>query len=766
MQAALRLRPEDDLTNTAIRGNKADVGLHHCWMGGAVGEATARRFRQFATELVLKLSPSHCPYRSISCAVQKFNALHLWGRAFASVCECELNNTAPFAGGYRVTTERAQRKLAAILAADVVGYSRLMGADEGGTLRQLKAHRRALVDPKIAQHRGRIVKTTGDGMLVEFASAVDAVCCAVEVQCGMAERNADVPHDKRIDFRIGINVGDIISEGGDIFGDGVNVAARLEALAEPGGLCVSARVQEDVTGRLPVSFADRGDQHVKNIARPVRVYALDPKSIAELPSFPDGLANEQDEHLEVSRFGFRLSDAQGIRIRWSLVALALIAVTGTSAWKLMERYGKATTEQSGHRVVESTAPTIAVLSFDNLTGDPSQDYFSDGLSEELITSLSQFEPWHVLARNSTFAYKGKATDISEIGRKLGAQYIVEGSFRRAADTMRITAQLIDARTANHVWAQTYERTAGTSSPLKIQNEIARLIGVAIGGPVGAIVKVELERSRSKAPNELSTSECALNTFQFMREPFATGMARRARVCAEAAVKREPTNGLAWTLLSRVLTIQRWWGTGLDGLEAENVEKRAYLVSRVVEAANRGVDLAPGSAVAHHALFNAYYLTCQAERMRVEAERVLALNPNDAALLGIMGNSIAYAGLWDLGVQLAKKGLDLAGPNAPRWWWWVIAKDHYRKGEYQQALDYFRRSYVEQSWMDHLHLAYTLPYLGKAEEARAEIPILMKLKPNISVQEADRFYSMFCFDKDFRDKMKTALRLAGLREEGE
>jgi len=665
-----------------------------------------------------------------------------------------------------VATERAQRKLAAVLAADVVGYSRLMGADEGGTLRQLKAHRRALVDPNIAQHRGRIVKTTGDGMLVEFASAVDAVCCAIEVQRGMAERNTDVPHDKRIDFRIGINVGDIITEGGDIFGDGVNVAARLETLAEPGGLCVSARVQEDVIGRLPVSFEDRGDQHVKNIARPVRVYALDPKSIAELPSFPDGLLQEQDEYLEVPRFGFRLSDAQGIRIRWSLVALALIAITAVSAWKLTERYGKSTTEQSSHGVVEPTAPAIAVLSFDNLTGDSSQDYFSDGLSEELITSLSQFEPWRVLARNSTFAYKGKATDISEIGRKLGAQYVVEGSFRRAADTIRITAQLIDARTGNHVWAQTYERTEGTSSPLKIQNEIARLIGVAIGGPVGAIAKVELERSRSKAPTELSTFECALQTFQFMREPFATGVARRARVCAEAVVKGEPTNGLAWTLLARVLMTQRWWGTGLDGLEADDVGKRAYLVSRAVEAANRGVDLAPGSVIAHFALFSAYYLTCQPERMRIEAERVLALNPNDAALLGIMGNNIAYAGLWDLGVQLAQKGLDLAGPNAPRWWWWVIAKDHYRKGEYQQALDYFRRSYVEQSWMDHLHLVYTLPYLGKAEEARAEIPILMKLKPNISIQEADRVYSMFCFDRDFRDKMTTALRRAGLREEGE
>jgi tetratricopeptide (TPR) repeat protein len=194
----------------------------------------------------------------------------------------------------------------------------------------------------------------------------------------------------------------------------------------------------------------------------------------------------------------------------------------------------------------------------------------------------------------------------------------------------------------------------------------------------------------------------LQNFQFMREPFAAEVARRARLCAEAAIKSAPTSGLAWTALGRVLTTQRWWGTGLDGAEAEYVDKRAYLVSRAVEAANRGVDLSPESATAHLALFNAYFLRCQPERMRIEAERILALNPNDAALLGIMGNNIAYAGLWDYGVQLAQKGLDLAGPNAPRWWWWVMGKDHYRKGEYQQALAYFRRSYVEQSWMDHLH----------------------------------------------------------------
>ena len=655
-------------------------------------------------------------------------------------------------------TERAERRLAAILSADVAGYSRLMGADESGTLRQLKAHRRALVDPKIDHHRGRIVKTTGDGVLVEFTSVVDAVGCAVEIQRGMAERNVNVPEDKRIEFRVGINVGDIVIDGGDIFGDGVNLAARLEALAEPGGICVSGRVQEDTVGRLPLSFEDRGEQHVKNIARPVHVYALGPKTIAELPSL-----NRDEASLWEPRRGFTLPSARAIR--WSAAALLIIAVAGLRMWQGAEHSGKTTAKYAIDNIAQSSVPTVAVLSFDNLSGDPGQEYFSDGLGEELITALSQFEPLRVLARSTTFARKGRTTVISRVGRRLHAQYVVEGSFRHVGDAISVTAQLIDARTGNHVWAQTYERAVGSTSLLTIQNEVARRIGAAIGDQqTGAIARAELERSRSKAPSELSSYECLLQGYQYLTDQSASEPARRARLCLEATLGREPANAFAWSMLSRVLVAVRMWGSGLDGPEADDVEKRAYLSNRAVEAANRAVDLAPGSAVAHYAMFVTYYNRCQPERMRFEAERVLAIDPNDAALIGPMGNNLAYAGLWDLGVPIAEKALALAGPSAPRWWWWATATDHYRKGEYEQALEYFRRAYVERNWLDHLHLAYTLPYVGKVEEARAEIPILMQLKPTISVQEADRYHAMWCFDKDFRDKMAKALRLAGLREQ--
>jgi class 3 adenylate cyclase/TolB-like protein len=656
--------------------------------------------------------------------------------------------------------ERGERRLAAILAADVAGYSRLMGADEGSTLRQLKAHRQALVDPKVARNRGRIVKTTGDGLLVEFVSVVDAVRCAVEVQRGMAARNAGVPEARRIEFRIGINVGDIVTDGGDIFGDGVNLAARLEALAEPGGICVSGRVQEDTLGRLELSYEDRGEQQVKNIARPVHVYALGPKAITALPPELDG----------------GMADTAGVPRRWlrtgatrslrrSVAALVLLAVAGVWTWQLAGRL-RTTARQPTREVAQASAPTVAVLSFANLTGDAAQDYFSDGLSAELITVISKYEPLRVLARDPRSRLKARRTPL-EIGRKLRADYIVEGSFRHVGDAINVSAQLIDARAGNHnIWAQTYERAVGSTNLLDIQNEVAQRIGAAIGDPVGAIARAEGERSRAKAPGELSSYECMLAADLMIREQTSADLARRARLCSEAIVGREPENGLAWSTLSRVLALQRQSGAGLDGAEASDIEKRAYLVNRVVETASRGVDFAPDSTFAHFALFNAYHAACQPERMKVEAERVLAMAPNDPAILGSMGNQLASAGLWDFGVPLAEKALKLAGPTAPRSWWWAIGMDHYRKGEYDQALDDFRRAYVEQNWLDHLHLAFTLPYLGKTDEARAEIPILMKLKPTISVQDADRYYAMWCLDKDFRAKMTAALRLAGLREERE
>ncbi len=658
--------------------------------------------------------------------------------------------------------ERVQRRLAAILAADVVGYSRLIGQDEAGTLRHLKELRRSLIDPAIKEHRGRIVKTTGDGILIEFPSAVEAVRCAVTVQRAMAETEDKAPPDRRIVFRMGVHQGDVVVENDDLFGDGVNVAARLEALSEAGGICISGRVHEDTVGRLDLPFEDRGDQQVKNIARPVRVYSLGADAIARLAVLAVSPSSSSPKSAFVPWLEW-LAETSSLLTkspRWIALLLEAIVFSGVGTWLFVERFGPVKKEAASL----SRGPTLAVLPFDNLSGDPSQEFFSEGISEQLITVLSRFGQLHVLARNTTFTYKGKAVDVLELGRKLRAQYVIEGSFRRASDQIGVTAQLIDAQTGTHLWAHTYEQPIASTSLLTMQDEISEHIGAAVGGFSGEVAKAELERAQTKDATELTSYECVLQGYQAATATIAIKPMQRARICLEATIKRDPAYADVWAALATVLSVQRWWGTGLASPDAEDIDKRTYLIPRLVEAANRAVDLAPESGAAHLALFEAYFVTCQPGRMRVEADRLLAINPNDARALGVVGNFLSLAGEWDYGRQLAEKALALAGPAAPRWWWYAIAKDYYHKGEYAKALEYFQRSYVEQNWLDHLHLVYTLPELERIDEARAQVPALLKLKPDISVREADRFYRMFCVGAEFRQRITTALRLAGLREE--
>jgi adenylate cyclase len=353
------------------------------------------------------------------------------------------------------------RRLCVILAADVAGYCRLMGADEGGTLTALTAHRRELIDPAIAEHAGRIVKTTGDGLLVEFASVVDAVRCAVEIQRGMAERNRAVPQDRRLAFRIGLNLGDVIVQDGDLYGDGVNIAARLEALAEPGGICVSASAHEQVQDKIAgVRFEELGEQRVKNIARPIRAYRVALGLAEPMPS--PGIPN----------------------------------------W-----------------------PSIAVLPLDNMSADPEQQYFADGLAEDLITDLSKVAGLLVTARNSTFTYKGRPVSVVQVGRELGVRYVMEGSVRKVDNRVRITAQLIDAATGTHVWADRYDRDL--TDIFAVQDEVTHAIVGALrlrltpdgGRRSGPIRTARSSRSNSRSPESLSASNGPSSIHQpWMEQP--------------------------------------------------------------------------------------------------------------------------------------------------------------------------------------------------------------------------------------------------------
>src|SRR5580700_3866706 len=383
----------------------------------------------------------------------------------------------PKPGGTR-TDERVERRLAAILAADVAGYSRLVGADEEGTLAALKALRRELIDPSVAEHRGRIVKTTGDGLLVEFASVVDALRCATHFQPLIRERNAGTAADRRIEFRIGIHQGDVVVEEGDIFGDGVNVAARLEALAEPGGICVSARVHEDAAGKLDIAFEDLGDQALKNIARPVRVYQV----------------RRDDALSTISRPQLTLPDK----------------------------------------------PSIAVLPFANMSGDPEQEYFADGMVEEIITAFSRIHWLFVIARNSSFTYKGQAVDVKQVGRELGVRYVLEGSVRKGGNRVRITGQLIDAITGAHLWADRFDGLI--EDVFELQDKVASSVAGVIEP---ALQAAETARSGGRPTTDLTAYDLYLRGYA-MYLSSARQIPEALRLM-EQAIARDPNYGpaLAW-----------------------------------------------------------------------------------------------------------------------------------------------------------------------------------------------------------------------------
>ena len=647
----------------------------------------------------------------------------------------------------------AQRRLAAILVADVVGYSRMMGRDEADTLRSLKAARREVVDPALRAFRGRVVKTTGDGLLVEFPSAVEAVRCAAHVQHAMATRNKDVPDDRRIVFRVGVHQGDIIGDGEDIFGDDVNVAARLEALSDPGGVCISGRVHEDLVGRLDLPFEDRGEQHMKNIAQPVRAYGLSRDTVAALV-LPPLMATAQ----QVAPSGKPPSNTFSKRGIWIGAAVVAILASLGAAWVGVAKFGV-----KGDADVDITrGPGIAVLAFDNLSGDKALDAFADGLSEQLIADLSGFGVYDVLARNTTFVYKGKAVDVPEIGRKLGAQYLVEGSVRRVGDRLAVTAQLIETRTGAHVWAQTFEDSAASTSTGEIQDSVAQRISAAVGDTsTGLIASNDLARNRLKSAQALSPFECVVQALW----TFGPGVAR-TRDCLEATLKRAPNYAPAWSSLAQVLVSQRWWGYALPPAEAQDIDRRAYLANRAVEAGLRAVALAPDKAYAHFALAYAYHGACQRDRLRVEADRVIAMNPGDSYAQGMLGNFLAYEGDWDYGRLVAERAIALAGPSAQNFWHWAAAKGYYHKGDYENAYKTFLVGYTGGWWLDVLHIVYTLPYLDRTEEAKARIPELLKLMPDMSVRLANQYHRMWCFDDDYIAKMDFALRKAGLRETAE
>ena len=606
-----------------------------------------------------------------------------------------------------MSEERVERRLAAILAADVAGYSRLMGVDEEGTLAALKAIRRDLLDLKIKEHRGRIVKTTGDGVLVEFASVVDAVRCAVEVQREMAERNAGVPADKRIAFRVGINVGDIISDDNDIYGDGVNVAARLEALAEPGGICVSRVVRDQVRDKLDFAFDDKGEQQVKNIARPVRVYRVGPRSPLPNPPLP-GLDP---------------------------------GITGEG------RVGASETPAVQPPLPLPEKPSIAVLPFQNLSGDVEQEYFADGIVEDIITALSRNRAFFVISRNTTFTYKGPAVDVARVARELGVRYVLEGSVRRAGNRVRITAQLIDAASGRHLWADRYDREL--ADVFAVQDEIAQTI---TGELAPGIISAEMQQARRKDPSQLDAWDRTMRAHWHIRRFTREDSAEARRLLGEA-IELDPANAMAFSDLALVHHFEAVFGWG---------EGVAQSFARCGEAARKAVAIDDSDASAHTALAIFDLFSGRHEEARRRLRRALALDPNSVFARGYLGGSYAFAGDYEATLPHCEEAIRLS-PRDP-----LLITFHLLQGwaallseRFAEAVEFATKAADANPEFPDVYavLAAAQGHLGNTAPARAALDELLRRMPGLTASD-ERLNRPFG-SAEQRERFLEGLRKAGL-----
>ncbi|HEV8717488.1 MAG TPA: tetratricopeptide repeat protein [Candidatus Binatia bacterium] len=564
-----------------------------------------------------------------------------------------------------------QRKLAAILSADVKGYSRLMGEDEVATIRTLTAYREVMAT-LIRQHRGRVVDSPGDNLLAEFASIVDAVQCAVEIQQELRKRNADLPAARRMEFRIGINLGDVVVEGEKIYGDGVNIAARLEGLADGGGICLSGVVYDQVENKLNslnLGYEYLGEQTVKNLARPVPVYRV------------------------------QISEGAGVETPRRGVSTAR-SPERTQALSLPDK------------------PSLAVLPFANLSGDPEQEYFSDGITEDLITDLSKLSGLFVISRNSVFLYKGKTVKPAQVGQELGVRYMLEGSVRKAGNRVRISAQLIDTPTGYHLWADRYDREL--QDIFAVQDEVTQKIVAAL-----RIKLTEGERKRPRRPptNNLDAYEYFLRGLEcyWRRTREANAQARQM---FERAIELDPNFAAAYAWLGRTCLIE--WTFQWN--EDPQVEERAC------DLAQRATTLDDSLPVAHQTLAYVFLMRKQFEQAIAEAERAVALEPNDADACITLGEILSCVGRPQEAVELVEKALRL-DPHYPAPYLFALGQAYYLTGRHEEAITAFKRLLTRNP--DHLRahffLAMVYSEIGRKDEARAEIAASGNSDPAYSLE---------------------------------
>jgi adenylate cyclase len=639
-----------------------------------------------------------------------------------------------------------ERRLAAILAADVAAYSRLMGADEEGTLARLRAHRRELVDPKVREHHGRIVKTTGDGLLVEFASVVDAVRCAAEIQRAMLDREAKEAEDGHIRFRIGINLGDIIVEDADIFGDGVNVAARLEALAKPGGLCVSRVVRDQVRDRLPYAFADMGDQTVKNIARPVRAYALNPDAVALLPPVTAAIAEPTPRATARPKRQFAIAG----------ITAAVILTASAASWWVWSQHGQQTLlSTDGNQTKPASQLSIVVLPFENLSNEPNQEYFVDGVTDDLTTDLSRIDGSFVISRTTAFTYKGKPVDLKQIGRDLGVRYVLEGSVRRLGDQVHVNVQLIDAASEAHVWAEQFDTDRANLA--QAQSEITGRLANALHVVLVRDAARRLEEAKGTAPD---VQDLIMRGWAWYYRSASRENRERARQAFERALAIDSHSAAAQIGLAKALVVgilDGWsQSPSLDEIRAEQL-------------LNEALDSDPDSSIAHWTKGVLRRIQNRLAESRAELEQAISLDRNSAEAYFQLGVTSLLSGDPQAAVAPIEKAIRLS-PHDPLTgiYVWYLGTCRVFLGDNPEGLDLLRNAVAAKPelYFTHLWLGGALGIGDRLDEAKAEIDRSLKTNPAFSSLDKIRLlrpYGNAKYWSLFDNTIAAGLRRAGFPE---
>ena len=620
-----------------------------------------------------------------------------------------------------------KRRLTAILSADAVEYSRLMGDDEEATIRTITEYRKIITE-QVKQNDGRVVDSPGDNVFAEFASVVDALKCAVQTQSKITERNDNLPENREMKFRIGVNLGDIAEDGDRIYGDGVNVAARIESLAEPGGICISRTAYDQVKNKLELGYEYLGEHSVKNITEPVRVYKIltEPEAVGKV-------------------IGEKRKTRRGIALAIALILL--IGAGGLTGWYLYIQQSKriepASIEKMAYPLPDK--PSIAVLPFVNMSDDPKQEYFSDGITENIITDLSKISAFFVISNSSTFAYKGKPVKIKQVAEELGVRYVLEGSVQKSSDKVRINAQLVDAITGHHLWAERYDRDL--KDIFAVQDEITQKIVRTLRVEV---TEVELERIRRIPTENLNAYESFYRGLEYYRRSSKSSNIQ-ARQMFEKAIELDPRFSVAYVLMGH--TYRREW--------LYRWSQDPQTMERAFELAQKAIELDDSSIFAYELLGYIYLLKDrQHEQAIAVAEKVIALDPNFAGGYGLLAEILGFAGRPEEVIGLMEKAMRL-NPRYPAIYLFWLGNAHYQMGRYDEAIAALNSAVIRKPnhLPTHLFLAASYVELGQEEEAQAEVAEILRISPDY--RSGSKSWAPWK-DQTVPKRIRAALRKAGLK----